>query len=234
MSAFGWSGAATSLWSFYFLQGFYFLIVMILIVDAAIQARRIKNYELKKYNRWYVYIGLFILLVFLINALMSFKPYIFGFDNRRNVSANMAPTLKPSELIVADTRGNLFGFNLKREDIITFIYPMNPSVTYVKRIIGLPGDRVKIQDGVTYINDAPKNELYVSNTSKERSYSTEMKEITVPPGSLFVLGDNRDNSNDSRIWGFLPQSNVQGIVTAIWYSPEKGRIRSGISKSNLE
>jgi len=74
---------------------------------------------------------------------------------------------------------------------------------------------------------------HISNEVTKEPYSTDTKEVIVPSDSLFVLGDNRNNSYDSRFWGFLPLSNVKGIVTAIWYSPEKDRIGSYIN-DNVE
>jgi len=233
IAALGWMGAAETLWGFYIAQGVYLLVIVLLIIDGVIQSRRHKDYELKKYNRWYVYVGLFVVLIVSLNILMTFRSYVFGFDNHRNVSSNMAPTLKPGELIATDTRGYLIGFNHKRGQIITFRYPKDPSITYVKRIVGLPGERVEIKGAITYIDGVPISEPYISNEVTKEPYSVDMKEVIVPPDSLFVLGDNRDNSNDSRFWGFLQLSNVKGIVTAIWYSPETDRISSGIN-DNVE
>jgi len=73
----------------------------------------------------------------------------------------MAPTLKPGELIATDTRGYLVGINYKRRQIITVRYPKDPSITYVKRIIGLPGERVAIKGAITYIDGVPVPETYI-------------------------------------------------------------------------
>jgi len=224
MVVMGWAGAATSLWSFYLMQAAYLFIILILIVDGVIQAKKHKNYTLKRYNRWYFYVLFFILLLVFMNVLMGQRSLVFGFDNYRSVSGNMLPTLKVNELIVSDSRGQLLGFKLKRGQIIAFVPPENSKTVFLKRIIAVGGERLKIQDGIVYINDKALAEDYVLATSKQQTFSQNMPEMTVPANSLFVMGDNRDNSRDSRFWGVLPKANVRGIVTTIWYSPEPNRI----------
>lgn len=115
-----------------------------------------------------------------------------------------------------------FGFrteNLTRGDIIAFKYPdknpNNPPKDYIKRLIGLPGDRVRLNNGFFYINDKKIVEPYVSEAALG-DYETK-----VPSNSLFVLGDNRNNSSDSRHWGFVPFENVKGIPFLIYYPFER-------------
>jgi len=230
--ALGWLGAAKSLWSFYLAQSFFILAIVALIIDGAIQARKCKAYQLKKYNRWYLYVGLIVIIIFIFNVLLTYRPYVFGFDSYRNASRNMAPTLMPDDLLVTDARGYILGNNLSRGQIIAFKFPMNPRVTYIKRIIGLAGDKVEIKGGIVHINGEAVPEPYIPKESKIKPVSRTMKEMTVPPETLFVLGDNRDMSNDSRFWGVVPLSNVQGVITAIWYSPDKSRIKTMLVKTN--
>lgn len=96
----------------------------------------------------------------------------------------------------------------KRGDIIVFRYP-NPDVTappkdYIKRVIGLPGDQIHIEDGVVYVNDVPLKEPYIAEPPL-MDFAT-----VVPEGSLFCMGDNRNNSSDSRFWGPMPLTNLKG------------------------
>lgn len=91
-----------------------------------------------------------------------------------------------------------------RGDVIIFRYPRDPSIRYVKRVIGLPGDRIQIRDGRVYLNGSIKPEPYKLYKSHE-NFGVEY----VKAGSLFVMGDNRDMSNDSRTWGELPLRNVE-------------------------
>jgi signal peptidase I len=94
----------------------------------------------------------------------------------------------------------------QRGDVIVFRYPKDPSRDFIKRIIGVPGDRVRVVEGIVYVNDVPIEEDYVS-AHAGRDLEEEM---VVPEGNYFVLGDNRPNSSDSRAWGFVPEENIIG------------------------
>ncbi|HEY3315855.1 MAG TPA: signal peptidase I [Bacillota bacterium] len=102
----------------------------------------------------------------------------------------------------------------RRGEVIVFRNPKNPAKDYIKRAIGLPGDRVAIRDGVVYLNGQvfPENHLMIPQKSN-------YPETTVPPDSLFVLGDNRANSEDSRFasLGFVPLENVKGKAILIYW-----------------
>jgi signal peptidase I len=94
----------------------------------------------------------------------------------------------------------------QRGDVIVFRYPKDPSRDFIKRIIGVPGDRVRVVDGIVYVNDVALDEDYIS-AHAGRDLEEEM---VVPEGNYFVLGDNRPNSSDSRAWGFVPEENIIG------------------------
>ena len=105
-----------------------------------------------------------------------------------------------------------------RGDIIVFKYPGDTSINYVKRVIGLPGERVHIEAGkVSVINTASPNgtllsEPYVSDGNITTTSSGAKADFTVPADNYFVLGDNRQASSDSREWGMLPKNDIIGIV----------------------
>jgi signal peptidase I len=132
---------------------------------------------------------------------------------------------------------------IQRGDIIVFYYPVDPKQFLVKRVIGLPGDRIRLQDKVVYVNGIPQHESYVVHRSwmpdryrddfpSQRPTSPEIDrrwryqflnylsggEIVVPSGHYFVLGDNRDQSFDSRYWGFVPRANIIGRPLVIYLS----------------
>jgi signal peptidase I len=98
--------------------------------------------------------------------------------------------------------------------VIVFHYPRNPTEEYIKRIIGLSGDRVKISNGQVYVNDQLIAEPYIAAPP---SYQSEW---LVPEEALFVLGDNRNNSSDSHNWGPVPMENVIGKALLVYWPPQ--------------
>jgi signal peptidase I len=142
--------------------------------------------------------------------------------------------------------GRIFGSLPHRGDVIVFRYPPDPSEDYIKRVIGLPGDHIQLTDGQLYINgrEVPRKAAGDDVTKEDgvrmvlRRYLEELPdgvdhyilkatdegwanntpEYVVPPHELFVLGDNRDNSADSRYWGFVPMENLVGRAQVIFFS----------------
>lgn len=111
---------------------------------------------------------------------------------------------------------------LKRGDVIVFKYPLNPEVAYVKRLIGLPGDTVEMVGHTVSINGTPLQENYTQYIDPG-SISEHYGPYKVPEGHYFAMGDNRDNSQDSRFWGFVPRDNIIGKALAIYWSYETPR-----------
>src|SRR5262245_59818119 len=105
-----------------------------------------------------------------------------------------------------------------RGDIIVFRYPLSPEETFLKRVAAVAGDRLEIRDGVVYINSRPVNEPYAVHRHPLYAVHEQMQPIVIPPGKLFVMGDNRDNSSDSREWGLVPVENVIGEPMLICWS----------------
>jgi signal peptidase I len=93
----------------------------------------------------------------------------------------------------------------QRGDVIVFRYPRDPDRDFIKRIIGVPGDSVRVEEGIVYVNDVALEEDYISDHA-----GRDLEQEIVPPDNYFVLGDNRPNSSDSRSWGFVPEENIIG------------------------
>ncbi|MGH9463835.1 MAG: signal peptidase I [Vicinamibacteria bacterium] len=117
--------------------------------------------------------------------------------------------------------------DIRRGDVIVFKYPSEPERDFIKRVIGLPGDAIRIEEKTVYINGEPLREDYVyypPGQTGEEGYSDyrrdNMPEMIVPPHQIFVMGDNRDNSHDSRFWGTLPRDLVKGRALIIYWSFE--------------
>lgn len=111
----------------------------------------------------------------------------------------------------------------QRDDVIVFIYPHDRSKDYIKRVIGLPGDRLEINDQKIYINGTLYEDRYGVYTehgtdSSHQGVKSRYQPIFVPDNHLFVMGDNRDHSSDSRVWGFVPLKSVKGKAFIIYWS----------------
>jgi len=174
-------------------------------------------------------------------------------------SESMENTLLIGDYLLVDKvhfgRGGVWGEilpyrPLRRGDIVVFRYPVDPKQHFVKRVIGLPGDRLRLENKKVFINDHPLRESYVIyrsafhddyrdefprpdllNSNVDPRWWTEMRsrvqhgELIVPSGQYFVLGDNRDESLDSRYWGFVPRENIVGRPLIIYWSMRRlGRI----------
>jgi signal peptidase I len=111
----------------------------------------------------------------------------------------------------------------QRGDIAVFKFPREPEKDYIKRIIGLPGDEIEIRDRQVYIDGQPIEEPYKVHRSP-RPFTLQRSSYPrtrIPEGMLFCMGDNRDNSNDSRDWGFVPRDHLKGRAFMIWWSYEE-------------
>ena len=138
------------------------------------------------------------------------------------------PTVSPLEralLPIAD---------VKRGDVVVFKYPEEPDRDFIKRVIGLPGETLEVREKKVYVNGKALDEPYAhylqpvaSPSEFHEVTSFDVRErygpVTVPPNQYFVMGDNRDNSQDSRYWGFLPRQNIKGKALIIYWSYQAER-----------
>lgn len=161
-------------------------------------------------------------------------------------SGSMLPTLEVGDFILV----NKFTYGLRvpvahwemvdfgdpeRGDIMVFRYPMDPSMNYIKRVVGTPGDRIAYEGKQLYVNGDPVSSRFVASVGSDDLHRETLGEHsfkalyahrktdpdaegqwTVPEGHYFVMGDNRDNSRDSRYWGMVPDDHVVGEAFAIW------------------
>jgi signal peptidase I len=164
-------------------------------------------------------------------------------------SASMEPTLLVGDFLLVNKEVSTGRFPalapnlIRRGDIIVFHYPVDPALHLVKRVIGLPGDRLRLRDGRVLIDGHALSEPYaVYRPSAADSYRDDFPrldradpavdsswwvqmhslvrngELTIPPGSYFVLGDNRNNSDDSRYWGLVPRAAIVGKPFLVYFS----------------
>ena len=149
-----------------------------------------------------------VLLYIGINAI-SARVRVDGFS--------MRPTLDDGEFVLVNRMSYRFG-TIERGDIIVFNYPANPDQELIKRVIGLPGDQVTINNGQVALNGYILSEPYIADAPQ---YDGEWR---VPDNYLFVLGDNRNNSSDSHAWGMLPIENIVGKAIVIYWPPKMWEI----------
>jgi signal peptidase I len=223
-------------------------------VDAWKLAKRTgKNYRLKAYNKLALYIVLVVgWNLFSYGALVDLNNVFFGAAPYRMMTGSMAPTLVAGDLVVSDRRVDHSAENhgLQRGDVVIFKYPLDKNRAFVKRIVGLPGDEITIKGMELSVNGKRRTGERLSREEKARFHLTqddtiavyeesdsgtyivqffegaERKDmaITVAEGSCFVLGDNRDNSMDSRHWGSIPLIDILSRAKQIYFSrdPEGG------------
>lgn len=202
-----------------------------------------------------------VILVVLLLRSFLFEPF-------RIPSGSMMPTLLVGDFILV----NKYAYGLRlpvlnrkvvdigqpqRGDVVVFRFPRDPSVDYIKRVVGVPGDHIEYRDKTLYLNGEAMSQkplgpyVGVASTNREAGSLRHLENLTgvehniltnpykpdfafgclelargpfqVPDGSYFVMGDNRDNSNDSRCWGLVPDQNLAGKAIAIWMSWDTDR-----------
>lgn len=212
-------------------------------------------------------------LPILVDYARSFFPVLFAvfflrsflYEPFRIPSGSLEPTLLTGDFILVNKYE--YGLQLpvvhwkisngktpKRGDIIVFRWPPNTSYDFIKRVVGVPGDKISYENKTLTINGQPINQILTGTEMvndedgpdwlakvaqedlmgvKHRIYlnperqSDDYKDITVPPHMYFVMGDNRDDSADSRYWGFVPEQNIVGKAELVWMSWNNtvGRVR---------
>lgn len=162
-------------------------------------------------------IGLAKLLVDLIETILLAVLLFIGINavsaRIRVDGFSMAPTLQSHQYVLVNRLAYKLG-SPQTGDVIVFHYPRDPQQEYIKRVIGLPGDRIQIANGEVRVNGQLIDEPYIAAAPL---YQTEWN---VPEDSLFVLGDNRNNSSDSHNWGPVPIDYVVGKAILVYWPPE--------------
>jgi signal peptidase I len=159
---------------------------------------------------------------FVVSLAIAAFIIVFLYQPVKVEGTSMLPGLEDQERIFINKFVYRFE-SVTRGDIVVFHYPYDPSKSYIKRVIAVPGDRVRIDEGQVYVNDQRLREPYVpSDYRDERSYP----EITIPTGKFFVLGDHRSLSNDSREFGPVAGGYIYGkAVFSYWPFDKLGLLR---------
>lgn len=148
--------------------------------------------------------------------------YLFIMQPNQVKGESMVPSFQNADYILTSKITYKFR-NYQRGDVVVFKSPKNPDIDYIKRIIGLPGDRILFKGSQVYVNDTLINEAYISapNNLWETGFAKEGEEITISENNLFVMGDNRPHSSDSREFGTIPISSVIGHVFYRYFPADK-------------
>jgi signal peptidase I len=189
---------------------------------------------MEKKGRWITELIAIVIVVLLIRAFVA-QAYNIP-------SGSMKPTLLVGDFILVNKLVYRFS-EPRRGDIVVFKYPIDPNIDFIKRIIALPGEEVEVRNNQVFINGKPLPLIEVGrgeeNGVRKVIYEEVLPEgikhkvqfyedfpfskrdfgpVVVPPNHYFVMGDNRDNSEDSRYWGFLPRENIVGKAFVIYFS----------------
>lgn len=160
------------------------------------------------------FIDIIIAVAIVISISIFIKPTIVSGES-------MEPTLNDGDYLFVFRQAYRLG-NVERNQIVVFPVEEDNDKLYIKRVVGLPGDKVKIQDGHLYVNGTAADQSF----TKDGETPGEMQEITVPDGEIFVLGDNRANSTDSHMIGSRNIEDVTGVVfVRLWPLNEIGRVQ---------
>ena len=187
-------------------------------------------------------IGLFLLISILILCVATvsiyyinpfgvktenIRPRLFGFDIYRIPSKSMQPLLLPGDYISVSNTAYLKTLP-KRNDVVVFYKPdskkLKQRIPYIKRVIAIAGDTVQMKNSKISVNNTELEESYVLDENSKTPYSQTMQLITIPANHIFVLGDNRDNSSDSRMYGSIVIDDVIAKASSIIYGIQE---RSG-------
>jgi len=145
--------------------------------------------------------------IVLIAFALSWVLRTYVIEARKIPTGSMLPTIQLNDRVIVDKFFFKEFGHLSPGDVVVFRPPPSAHATedFIKRIVGLPGDKLEIRNHKTYVNGKEVYEPYVTDQSKN-----DFGPVVVPKDSVFVMGDNRNNSDDSRVWGFLPIQNITG------------------------
>ena len=236
---------------------FTLILIIATLITGILSIIRLNNSALQSIREFSSSVFPILLVVLLIRSFLI-EPY-------KIPSGSMIPTLMIGDFILVDK--NIYGYKIpltditlidnedpQRGDVVVFKYPENKKINYIKRIIGLPGDIILINNKKLKVNGKEIQKTQVSNDLpylftediddkkiyilEDLSEKTSELKYVVPQNSYFVMGDNRDRSSDSRYWGFVPESNLVGKASLIWFSLGENirfdnKLRLGINLNSL-
>jgi len=156
------------------------------------------------------------------SVLIAVILIVFIYQPVKVEGTSMMPSLTDQERIFINKFTYRFG-TIERGDMVVFWFPLDKTKSYIKRIIGLPGDKVLVENGAVIVNGKPLDETYVPDEYRDHN---SYPEVEVEPGHYYVLGDHRSSSNDSRSWGTVDRDFIYGkAVFVYWPLAKMGRVK---------
>ncbi len=150
-----------------------------------------------------------------ISVVIAIVVILFLYQPVKVEGTSMMPSLIDQERIFINKFVYRFGFSqISRGDMVVFWFPGDPTKSYIKRVIGVPGDTVEVNDGIVFVNSEPLAESYVPREYRDH---ISMPRRVIPQDQFFVLGDHRSSSNDSRTWGMVPRHFIYGKAVFVYW-----------------
>jgi len=249
--AFGLTGILNNLSGLVTLVVFSLSFIIYRMTDGFVQAKKLIDYELKSYNKWYVYLS-FVIALAIVRTFLDL-PTSTGIQTFKIPTPSMTPTMQPGDRVVASL--NFYDNNIIQQgDIVVFNSPQGGIWTF--RVIGMPNDSIEVREGKVYVNNQ-LNELtttgeYVLDDQEVIQYQEHLSptktiktlrykkikmtdtqtfdKIRVPENEYFLMGDNRDNAFDSRFLGTIKRDDILGRVIYSYWSNTSDRINMDFIK----
>lgn len=210
----------------FFTHGLFYVFI---IIDSYKRAYKIQGLPYDHRPRLPVYIVAAVVIWFVESTYLNHRNDLMGVENYRLASGSMTPRLQEGDYVVVDTRVQSLR-NFSVGEVVVFQID-GEKAPFVKRIAAVAEDLIEIRLGKVYRNGVFDARLEVLDQRRRRQGSQSMSTIQVPLGEVFMLGDWRDNSKDSRARGTVPMDNILGKVTAVWFSTDLyriGRLNNGL------
>jgi signal peptidase I len=249
--AFGLTGLLNNLNGLATLLAFSLSFIIYRMTDGFVQAKKLIDYELKLYNKWYVYLS-FVIVLGIVRTFLDL-PTSTGIQTFKIPTPSMNPTMQPDDRVVASL--NYYEYNqIQQGDIVVFNSPQGGIWTF--RVIGMPNDSIEIKEGKVYVNNQV-NELtptgeYILDDQEVVQYQEQLNptkaiktlrykkiimtdtqtfdKIRVPENEYFLMGDNRDNAFDSRFLGTIKKDDILGRVIYSYWGNTSDRINMDFIK----
>ncbi len=209
-------------------------IIVAIAISCAVMALRVAQAtpvgaQRRWYNRWYHYLWIGALAVLSIHLLTEVRGQIFGYETHYIPSVSMEPTLRVGDYIFVDTRGSTMA-TIRRGDLVTYTPAQYPDQVWIARVVGLPGERIRVTDHRALIGGIAIDEPYLPQPVPSHGPAAEAAETTLGPDQYYLMGDNRPNVVDSRFQGPIARAAILGKARHIWLSRPPG---GGVDTSRI-